>query len=92
MLYLFAVINLILSGLCGLSLYNIYVKETNGFLEMIILIVGLVLIIASSVAIIWVNFGRGKSIKDLKKQVLKLKEENLNLKESIHESQENRDA
>jgi heme/copper-type cytochrome/quinol oxidase subunit 4 len=80
MIYLLAIIDIVLAFLCGLSLYNIYGKETNGFLEMIVLIIGVILIFITNIGILWVSFSRSKEMKSLKKE-LKLHDERQ--KESI---------
>lgn len=92
MLYLFAVINLILTTFSGLAFFNIY-KSTKGLglLEIGVLFISLVLLIVTNIGIIWVNTQRGSIISELKKKNSALEQE-LNLqKNSINERKDTLD-
>jgi len=76
MLYLFAIINLILTTLSGLAFFNIY-KSTKGlgWLEVIVMFISLTLLIVTNIGIIWVNTQRGSIISELKRKNNMLEQE-----------------
>lgn len=69
MLYLFAIINLVLTSLSGLAFINIYRHGSGiGWLELIVMAISLILLLVTNIAIIWVNIQRGKEISSLVKK------------------------
>jgi hypothetical protein len=76
MLYLFAIINLILTSLSGLAFFNIY-KSTNGlgWLEISVMFISLTLLLVTNIGIIWVNTQRGSVISELKRKNNMLEQE-----------------
>lgn len=76
MLYLLAMINLVLTGLCGLSFFNIY-KSTKGLglLEMAVMWISIVLLLVTNIGILWVNAQRGKIIGELERKNTMLEQE-----------------
>lgn len=76
MLYLFAVINLVLTSLSGLAFFNIYKSVTDlGWLEIAVMFISLILLLVSNIAILWVNRQRGSIISELKRKNNMLQQE-----------------
>ncbi len=89
MLYLFAIINLILTTLSGLAFFNIY-KSTKGlgWLEISVMFISLTLLLITNLGIIWVNTQRGSIISELKRKNKMLEEELANNKIANKEKKE----
>ena len=93
MLYLLAVINLVLTGLCGLSFFNIY-KSTKGLglLEMAVMWISIVLLLVTNIGIIWVNDQRGKVISELQRKKTMLEQEMATQKKKCDEDKKELNA
>ncbi|MFA7056482.1 MAG: hypothetical protein WC155_02825 [Candidatus Cloacimonadales bacterium] len=77
MLYLLAIINLVLTGFCGLAFYNIYkpLRAQELFLEIAVMAIAIILLIVTNIGILWVNNQRGKVISELEKKNTMLEQE-----------------
>lgn len=73
MLYLFAIINLILTALSGLAFLNFY--QDLEMLEKSVMFISLLLLLVTNIGIIWVNFKRGNIISELKRKNNMLEQE-----------------
>lgn len=87
MLYLLAIINLVLTGLSGLSFYNISATTKNlGLLEVAVMWISIILLIVTNIGIIWVNKQRGNSISELQRKNAMLEQKLITLEREKQEA------
>jgi len=93
MLYLLATINLVLTGLCGLSFYNISTTSKNlGLLELAVMWLSIVLLLVTNIGIIWVNKQRGNTIGELQRKNAMLEQKLITLEREKKEGHKDQNA